>query len=128
VLYVDDDEVMVELVQRLLERQGYRVITATSAAAALAVLRAPAGRCDILVSDYNMPQTSGLELAFEVARAWPGLPMIISSGYVTEELHLQARAAGVRALLKKENTFEELGALVQQLLARPPAGSGHGRQ
>jgi PAS domain S-box-containing protein len=128
VLYVDDDEVMVELVQRLLERQGYRVITATSAAAALAVLRAPAGRCDILVSDYNMPQTSGLELAFEVARAWPGLPMIISSGYVTEELHLQALAAGVRALLKKENTFEELGALVQQLLARPPAGSGHGRQ
>jgi PAS domain S-box-containing protein len=120
VLYVDDDEFMVEVVQRLLERSGFRVTACADAAQALALVSADPARFDLLVSDFNMPEMSGLELAAEVARLRPGLPIVLSSGYVTDELRQRAAALGVRALLKKENTVEELRGLLLRVLATRP--------
>ena len=117
VIYVDDDEVMVLMVQRLLQRAGYLVTTCTAPAQLLALLREQPALGDLVVSDYNMPEMSGLELAIELARLRPALPVVISSGYIADELRQRARAVGVRALLKKENTLEELPGLVQQVLA-----------
>ena len=117
VIYVDDDEVMVLMVQRLLQRAGYHVIACSAPAHVLALLREQPSLGDLVVSDYNMPEMSGLELAQELARLRPTLPVIISSGYIADDLRQQARAVGVRALLKKENTLEELPGLVQQVLA-----------
>jgi PAS domain S-box-containing protein len=116
VLYVDDDEVMLLMVQRLLEREGYEVSVCDSAARALEALHAEPGRFDLVVSDFNMPEVSGVELARQIARLRPGLPVIISSGFVTDELHAAAAAVGVRALMYKEQTLEELPRLVQSLL------------
>ena len=125
VIYVDDDEVMVLMVQRLLQRAGYQVTTCTAPAQLLALLREQPALGDLVVSDYNMPEMSGVELAIELARLRPALPVVISSGYIADELRQQARAVGVRALLKKENTLEELPELLaasdQDLLDR------HGR-
>ena len=54
--------------------------------------------------------------------AAPGLPVVISSGYVTEALKTQAQAAGVRAVLFKEYAFERLGGIVHAILdSRPKA-------
>jgi len=117
VVYVDDDEVMVLMVQRLLQRAGYRVTTCSAPAQLLALLREEPELGDLVVSDYNMPDMSGIELAQELARLRPALPVIISSGYIADELRERGRAVGVRALLKKENTLEELPGLVQQVLA-----------
>ncbi len=71
---------------------------------------------DLVVSDYNMPQASGLDLAAAMLRLRPGLPVVITSRYVTDELRERAAALGVRALLKKESSFEELPGLVHELL------------
>jgi PAS domain S-box-containing protein len=119
-IYVDDDEVMVVMVQRLLQRAGYRVTVCLGAVEALTLVQAHPQRYDLVVSDFNMPEMSGLELAAGLARVQPGLPVIISSGYLSDELRTRATRAGVRALLKKENTLEELPALVQQVLAGAP--------
>jgi PAS domain S-box-containing protein len=117
VLYVDDDMVMTVMVQGLLQRAGYRVTTCADAPAAVGLLRAAPRSFDAVVTDYNMPEGSGLDIA-AVARALrPGLPVVISSGYLSDELRLAARQAGVRALLAKENTVEELGALLREVLA-----------
>ena len=122
VLYVDDDEVMVLMVQRLLERAGYRVTTSSSAAQALQRVREQPSRFDLVVSDHNMPESSGMELAAQLALQHPGLPVIISSGYLSDELRERAAQIGVRALLQKEHTLEELPALVHKVLAGLPAG------
>ncbi|MBX3638441.1 MAG: PAS domain-containing protein, partial [Rubrivivax sp.] len=124
VLYVDDDEVMVLMVQRLLQRAGYSVTACTGALQAQRLLTADPGRCDIVVTDYNMPDMSGLELARELRRLRPELPVVISSGFLSDELREQAAGVGVRALLKKENTLEELAGLLQQLLSGAPADGG----
>ena len=116
VFYIDDDEVMMTMVQRLLQRAGHQVQTFQDPRAALAVLRARPLAADLVVTDFNMPGFSGLDVARELAALRPGLPVIVSSGYVPEGMAERAQAAGVRALLHKERTVEELEALVRQVL------------
>jgi len=69
------------------------------------------------VTDFNMPGRSGLDVAHEIAAIRPGMPVVISSGLITDELREQAAKAGVLALLEKEDTFRDLAALVGRLLA-----------
>jgi len=120
VLYVDDDEMMVVMVQGLLERAGYRVTLCSDATTAVAALRARSADFDIVVTDYNMPHGSGLEVARAAREIRPGLPIVISSGYLSEELRAAAAQAGVCQLLQKENTVEELGDVVRAVLAAQP--------
>ncbi len=119
VLYVDDDEVMVVMVQRLLQRAGWQVSVCGSASEALAMVRAAKLPFAAVVSDFNMPGMSGLELARQLQQLAPALPVVISSGYLSEDLRSQARQAGVRALMKKENTLEELASLLARVAGRP---------
>ncbi|MEP7099507.1 MAG: ATP-binding protein [Burkholderiales bacterium] len=118
VLYVDDDPMMLVMVQGLLQRGGYRVSSCADAATAIASLRAEPDAFDIVVTDFNMPQGSGLDVARVARELRPELPVVITSGYLSEELRIAAEQAGVRQLLPKENTVEELGALLRQLLSR----------
>jgi CheY-like chemotaxis protein len=108
VLYVDDDEVMLLVVERLLQRAGFRVTCCRNASDALEAVHAAPNAVDVVVSDFNMPGQSGLELAEALARIGPDLPVVISSGYISEELRLGADRVGVRHLLQKQNTLEEL--------------------
>ncbi|MDP3614162.1 MAG: PAS domain S-box protein [Rubrivivax sp.] len=119
VLYVDDDEVMCLVVERLLQRAGYRCTCCTNAQEALRVVQEVPEAVDIVITDYNMPSMSGLELAEALlARGLPDLPVVISSGYITDELRAGAERLGVRSLLQKQNTVEELVRLVRRVLSR----------
>ena len=115
VLYVDDDEVVVIMAERLLERAGYRVTVCAGATQALELVQAQA--FDAVVTDYNMPDQSGLDLARQLVTLRPGLPVILSSGLVSEELREQAARAGVKAVLRKERSVEELVDAVARVLA-----------
>ncbi|HKW83139.1 MAG TPA: response regulator, partial [Burkholderiaceae bacterium] len=94
VLYLDDDETMVVTVERLLERAGYRVSVYRDPRAAIAAVEAAPDSFDLVMTDFNMPEFSGLDVARALARIRPGLPVLISSGYITEELRSKARLAG----------------------------------
>jgi PAS domain S-box-containing protein len=118
VMYVDDDEALVFLVKRVLTRKGYTVITFTDPKQAIAALRANPQQCDMLVTDYNMPGYSGVDLLRDVQLLRPELPVALASGYVTPEIERDALAAGARALIHKPNDVDELCHTVQQLLAQ----------
>jgi DNA helicase II / ATP-dependent DNA helicase PcrA len=94
VLYVDDDEVMREVASRLLQQAGWRVSCCEDAARALALLDDPAQDVALLISDLDMPGASGLALCSAVRRRWPQLPLLLSTGFVTEQP--EPRAAGRR--------------------------------
>jgi PAS domain S-box-containing protein len=116
VIYVDDDESMALVVEGLLRRSGYSVTVFNDARAALAALRDRPFDVELVITDFNMPHGSGLELAREVAKLRAGLPVVISSGYITDTLRAEAERAGVRHVMHKENTLEELGPLARRLL------------
>jgi DNA-binding NtrC family response regulator len=124
VLYVDDDETMVLMVERILDRAGYRVSGYHDPHEAVEAVREHPEAFDFVVTDFNMPEFSGLDVANEMARISPRLPVVISSGYITEELRDQAKLAGVRSLLEKENTFRELSGLVGRILSQDDEEEG----
>ena len=116
VLCVDDDPAMVLMVDGLLRRAGYRVTTFEQPAAALARVRADPGAFDIAVTDFNMPEMNGMELAGAIARAAPRLPVIVTSGFISDEMRQQAGELRIGALLQKEYTLERLAGLVHAVL------------
>ena len=115
ILYVDDDEMIAFLMERLLQREGYRVTVFTHAAQALTAVRDHAEPFDLVITDYNMPGMSGLDFARAVRELRPDSPVAITSGYISEELRALAPAAGVSELIYKPNTVEELFAAVDRL-------------
>ena len=117
VLYVDDDEVMRVLVERLLTRAGYQPTCRASAQQALATVRADPQAWDVVVTDYSMPELSGTELARQLRALRADLPLIVISGYVSDELQRAARACGVREVVQKQYTLEELGPAIQRAWA-----------
>ena len=116
VMYVDDDEALVFLVQRLLRRRGYQVSGFTDPHEATAALRADPQRYDLLVTDYNMPGFCGVDLVREARHIRPDLPVALASGYVTAEIEQAAMAEGASALIHKPNDVEELCATVDRLV------------
>jgi signal transduction histidine kinase len=117
VVYLDDDETVMLIMVRTLERAGYRCSGFRDSADALAAIRDESLEVDAFVTDYNMPGLSGLDVAREVAAIRPGLPIAISSGLITDELCEAARRAGVLAVIEKENAFREIAPEVARLLA-----------
>jgi PAS domain S-box-containing protein len=117
VMYVDDDEALVFLVQRLLRRRGYQVSGFTDPHDATAALRADPRHYDLVVTDYNMPGFCGVDLVREARRIRPDLPVALASGYVTAEIEQAALAEGASALIHKPNDVEELCATVQRLVS-----------
>ena len=114
VLYVDDDESIVFLMKRMLERKGFRVSGYTKQDDALAAVRADPGQFSLAVTDYNMPGMSGLEVARALRQIRADLPIVMASGYITEELRAQAPAAGVSELVFKPDTVGELCDAVER--------------
>lgn len=117
VLYVDDDEVMRLTVEGLLQRAGYRVELCASVDEALASLAAHGQDIAVVVSDYNMPGRDGLGLAKAMQSGHPQLPLLLSTGYVSEHLQQQVQAMGLARLIKKEHLLDELVPSITQLLA-----------
>jgi DNA-binding NtrC family response regulator len=117
VMYVDDDEALVFLVERALTRKGFAVRTFTDPRQAVETLRAHPLDFDLVVTDYNMPGYSGLELLRAVRLIRPDLPVALASGYVTPEIEASALAEGARALIHKPNDVDEMCETLQRLLA-----------
>ncbi len=118
VLYLDDDDVMAVMVERLLSRSGYRVSCFASAVAALAAVKAEPQLFDLVVTDFNMPELSGLEVSQALAQLRADLPVIIMSGYIVDALPEQAQQLGVRAIVRKENVLEELTPAIARALVK----------
>lgn len=119
VMYVDDDEALVFLVRRVLKRKGFQVTTFTDPRLAVEALRQEPLRFDLLVTDYNMPGYSGVELLREARLIRPALPVALASGYITPEIEQSALQEGARALIHKPNDVDELCETVQRLLNAP---------
>jgi CheY-like chemotaxis protein len=105
-LYIDDDDALIYLVKRMLERREFVVSGYTDPREALEALRAAPDRFDMVVTDYNMPYLSGLEVARAVRNLRPDLPVAIASGFIDSVLLARAEESGARELIVKAATIE----------------------
>jgi PAS domain S-box-containing protein len=118
VLYVDDDETVMVLMDALLQRAGYRVTCHSDPLAAVSAVRARPDAFDLIITDFNMPVLTGLGLAADVAEIRADLPVVIHSGHISDAVRHEAARLGVRSVVSKGGSFDELGTVVQRILAR----------
>ncbi|TFY99515.1 ATP-binding protein [Ramlibacter rhizophilus] len=118
IVYVDDYEAMVVMVSAVLQAQGFRVAGFHRSLEALAYVRRQGSAVDLLITDYNMPDLSGLDLARELRALRPQLPIIVASGHVTDTLREGALSAGVSCLFDKPAGIDALCRRVHEQLAQ----------
>lgn len=122
ILFVDDDPAIVRLADRLLSRAGFEVRAVGSASEALEILRPDPGRFDLVLSDISMPRMSGLELAAEIRRLRPGLPVVFTTGDDAPIDADAARELGVREIVHKPWTTAQLVAALMRHLGERAGG------
>jgi CheY-like chemotaxis protein len=116
VLIVDDEPSLVEIGRRRLVALGYRATVAWSAEEALSLFRTSPDLFDLVITDYSMPRTNGVELARELTAQRPDLPILLVTGYADDSVEGDLDSAGVAGVLKKPLTARELGAAVAEAL------------
>jgi DNA-binding response OmpR family regulator len=116
---IDDDVVLLDAIAAGLRDAGYHVCTAPGAVAGLDL--ASREEVDAIVTDMNMPGTSGAELIAEARAKWPNLPIVAISGAQAVDgvsVHDAARALGADVLLNKPFRTRALHEVLQGLLVR----------
>jgi CheY-like chemotaxis protein len=81
VLVVDDEGMVRHVAARVLADAGFRVLEASDGMEAFALLAPMDGAVDLVLTDIKMPKMSGTELAEAVTSRWPGVPVLLMSGY-----------------------------------------------
>jgi len=116
VLVVDDEPEIALRIQQLLDRLGYHVVTARSASDALAVLAESPTAFQLLITDFTMPEMTGLELARAAVQRVPTLRILLCTGYhepLTPEVLSRAQIAGT---IQKPFRYTALARQVRQTL------------
>ena len=101
ILLVDDEEALVRLGEEMMAELGYEAVGFVSSASALEIFRETPNRFDAVLSDEAMPEMTGCELAREIRRIRPDIPIVLMSGYVTPALVDRAHDLGIVDVLAK---------------------------
>jgi DNA-binding NtrC family response regulator len=115
ILLVDDDETTLTVIGGKLAKWGYGLETARSAAEALQKIKGY--HFDLVLSDYSMPKSNGLEFLREVKRHEATLPFIMLTGYGTIDTAVQSLKEGADDFLQKPFEPEDLLNTVRRVLA-----------
>ncbi len=108
ILFVDDEETLVDLGHRMLEQHGYTVVARTSAVEALEVFRGDPERFGLVIADLTMPDISGEELARQILRIRPGIPIILCTGMGHLTAPIGSTGIGFHRILMKPVLSDEL--------------------
>jgi YesN/AraC family two-component response regulator len=120
ILVVDDDPALIEAVEATLA-PPHRVFSAQKGIQALEIFKQQV--LDLVLLDYVLPDGSGLDLLRVIRRTAPTLPIILMTGFGSEDVAVDSFRRGVRDYLKKPFTASDLLARVEEAL-RPDAGQG----
>lgn len=115
VMYVDDEESLVYLIERALAALGHSVSGFVEPAEALAVFRSRPQDFDVVITDLSMPGIDGLDLAREVLAVRGDIPVLVTTGLIQDEDVERARAIGVRDVVLKPATVGDLAAVLAML-------------
>jgi PAS domain S-box-containing protein len=116
IVVVEDDEQLRRLVGRVLKAYGYRVLLASSAAAALELVREHDAQVDLLFADLVMPGMSGRALADRLCDTSPQLKVLLTSGYSDDVLLRHGVAAGGSAFIEKPYVPVQLALKIRDVL------------
>jgi CheY-like chemotaxis protein len=118
ILLVDDEVALVHLGEEMLAALGYEAAGYTSSTEALAAFSAEPERFDGVLTDETMPQLSGTQIAQEIRKIRPRIPILLMSGYVGPNIAALARQANVDDLLPKPLVSRDIAKALARAFAK----------
>jgi len=117
ILLVDDDAGQLKSLAQMLERLGYKITTRSSGRTAAAAFKKDPEAFDLVITDQTMPGTSGIELARDLVKVRPDIPIILNTGFSEKVNGETVGRDGIRAFIMKPFTARELSGLIRKVLA-----------
>ena len=116
ILLVDDEEMVADIVKQMVSKLGYRVDAATDSRAALETFRENPDQYDLVVTDMTMPNLTGKQLAEEMKKIRPLLPIILCSGLNENFCSADAKELGVAEFAMKPLGMQQLAQIIRRVL------------
>ncbi|MCX5811439.1 MAG: ATP-binding protein [Proteobacteria bacterium] len=118
IMLVDDEKQIASAFLDILTILEYKVTIFTDSLLALETLRSHSADFDLLITDYTMPNLTGIEIAEKMEESNINIPVILCSGYVHQDIEEASRKAGIREILRKPIKPTEMAAAIRRVLER----------
>jgi PAS domain S-box-containing protein len=115
ILFVDDEPMLVDISKRILESLGYRVTVCTASNEALTIFKKEPLAFDAVITDYTMPQMTGIELAQEIMAIRPDIPILLCTGCTENITQQKARSIGICEFIMKPLKINNLASTLRRV-------------
>jgi PAS domain S-box-containing protein len=116
ILFVDDEEALVDIGRQMLEHLGYELITRTSSIEALELFKAEPDGFDLVITDMTMPNMTGDKLARAMMKIRPDIPIILCTGFSERITEKNAGEIGIKELAMKPLVMRDLAEAIRKVL------------
>ncbi|MFH1915028.1 MAG: response regulator [Pseudomonadota bacterium] len=118
ILFVDDEKPLTDIGREMLESCGFEVVARTSSIEALEAFRHRAADFDLVITDQTMPNMTGMELAREILKIRPDMPIILCTGFSDAVSYDRLRDIGIGDFIMKPILKHDLIGSISRLLVR----------
>jgi CheY-like chemotaxis protein len=116
ILFVDDEEVILQMETLMLERLGYQVTSRTSSLEALEAFRKNPDKFDLVITDLAMPNMAGDKLSAELTKIRPDIPVLLCTGFSEKMSEEKATSMGIKGFLLKPIIMKDLAQKIRKVL------------
>jgi len=116
ILFVDDEQALVNLGKQMLEKLGYEAVVRTSSVEALELFKAQPEKFDMVITDMTMPNLTGEKLAGELINVRPEIPIILCTGYSENITETKAKKIGIKELILKPIVMQDIARTIRRVL------------
>ncbi len=116
ILLVDDEVSIIFMEKQMLERLGYQVVPRTSSVEALEAFKTNPEKFDLVITDMAMPNMNGNQLASELIKIRPDIPILLCTGFSEKMPEEKAKALGIKGFLMKPIVRKDLSNTIREVL------------
>jgi|GEM_PF-1744134 len=116
ILFVDDEEMIIDMQSKMLLSLGYKVICRQSSIAALDLFKKNPFAFDVVITDQTMPHMNGYELSQQLLGIRPDIPVVLCTGFSEHVSEEKALEAGIRAFVLKPFNMGEIAETIRSVL------------
>ncbi|NLA75719.1 MAG: response regulator [Deltaproteobacteria bacterium] len=117
-LLVDDEEGLLIAQKKIFERLGYKVDICSSSTTALEIFKRNPKYFDIIITDQTMPKMTGAQLASELMKIRPDIPIILCTGFSDVISEEEAKAIGIKEFIMKPVVISDIASKVRAILGK----------
>jgi len=116
ILIVDDEEAIVKLMKDMLERLGYKITKCINSVEALQIFKTNLDFFDLIITDMTMPNMTGSQLAKEIKKLKPNIPIIICTGFSEQINEKKCKSIGLQGFVMKPIIKREIAKIIRKAL------------